>query len=69
MEKDRYRDYEEACQRIREKNDKLLMDFAIWLKRKGLSEKTIRQHNQNIDLYINNYLLYEDAEEAAKGVD
>jgi site-specific recombinase XerD len=65
---DEYREYEEACQRIREKNGQLLSDFAVWLRRKWLSEKTICQHRQNIDLYINEYLLYEDAQEATEGV-
>jgi site-specific recombinase XerD len=66
--KDEYRKYEEACERIREKNKQLLSDFASWLRQKGLAEKTIRQHTQNIDFYINEYLLYEDAQEAAEGV-
>jgi predicted RNA-binding protein with EMAP domain len=33
-----------------------------------LSEKTIRNHLSNIDFYINEYLLYEDATEAKDGV-
>jgi site-specific recombinase XerD len=65
--KDEYRQYEEACERIREQNEHLLADFASWLRQNGLSEKTIRQHTQNIDFYINEYLLYEDAQEAAQG--
>ena len=65
---DEYRQYEEACKRIREENAKLLIDFGDWLKRKGLSEKTHGQHVANIDLYINEFLLYEDATEAAEGL-
>jgi intergrase/recombinase len=34
-----------------------------------LSEKTLKNHLSNIDFYINEYLLYEDAVEAKDGVD
>lgn len=64
---DEYRRYEEACKRIREENAKLLLDFGDWLRGKRLSEKTIRQHVANIDLYVNEFLLYEDAVEAREG--
>jgi len=64
---DEYHQYEEACRRIREENAKLLIDFGDWLKRKGLSEKTRCQHVANIDLYVNEFLLYEDATEAVEG--
>jgi site-specific recombinase XerD len=33
-----------------------------------LSEKTLKNHILNIDFYINEYLLYEDAIEAKNGV-
>lgn len=61
------REYEEACERIRATNDALLSDFDHWLTTKGLSDKTVREHAQNIELYVNHYLLYEDAIEAAEG--
>jgi intergrase/recombinase len=63
-----YEKYEADCQRIRKANQKLLTDFESWLKSSGLSEKTIRNHLSNIDFYINEYLLYEDAVEAKEGV-
>src|SRR5947209_19926177 len=65
---DSYREYEAKCERIREENKQLLSDFSQWLSRKGLSEKTIRQHSSNVDLYVNHYLLYEEAIEAADGL-
>ena len=64
---DEYKAYEEACERIRHQNARLLSDFEVWLAARGLSEKTISSHIQNVDLYVNHFLLYEDALEAAKG--
>ena len=66
---DDYENYEADCQKIRTANQKLLTDFESWLESSGLSEKTIRNHLSNIDFYINEYLLYEDAIEAKDGVD
>ena len=63
-----YERYEIECERIREANGKLLADFAIWLQQSGLSSKTIAKHTENIDFYINEFLLYEDAEGAQEGV-
>ncbi len=61
--------YEADCQKIRKVNHELLTDFESWLESSGLSEKTINNHVSNIDFYINEYLLYEDAVEAKDGVD
>lgn len=66
---DDYEQYEIECERIREANAKLLEDFADWLRQSGLSSKTIKKHIENIDFYINEFLLYEDAEEPQEGVD
>ena len=63
-----YEKYEEDCKRIREANESLLIEFDVWLKSSGLSEATINNHSSNIDFYINEYLLYEDATEAKDGV-
>ena len=38
-------------------------DFLAWLRRSGLSSKTIRKHAENVDFYINEFLLYEDAQQ------
>jgi hypothetical protein len=64
---DRYQVYEAECQRIRAANAVLLEDFGAWLAAKNLSDSTIRQRLSQIDLYINHYLLYEDAAEARDG--
>ena len=66
---DDYENYERECERIRDENEKLLVDFEAWLQQAGLSSGTIKKHVDNIDFYINEFLLYEDAEEAQTGVD
>ncbi len=66
---DDYEKYEEDCKKIRKDNESLLNEFEVWLKSSGLSEKTINNHLSNIDFYVNEYLLYEDATEAKDGVD
>ena len=63
-----YEKYEADCRKIRKSNEKLLLEFEKWLKLLGLSEKTITNHRSNIDFYINEYLLYEDATEAKDGI-
>ena len=63
-----YEKYEANCQKIRIANQKLLTDFESWLKSSGLSQKTIKNHLSNVDFYINEYLLYEDAVQAKDGV-
>jgi len=65
---DDYEKYEADCRKIRKSNEKLLLEFEKWLKLSGLSEKTISNHRSNIDFYINEYLLYEDATEAKDGI-
>jgi len=65
---DDYAEYEKQCERIRQENAKLLDGFAEWLAARGLSEKTIRRHRENMDFYLNHFLLYEDAERPEEGV-
>lgn len=64
---DSYERYEKDCKRIRELNVSLLKDFESWLAKKSLSAKTIKKHYSNVDFYINNFLLYEEAIEAVDG--
>ncbi len=63
-----YEQYEKECDRIRRGNKHLLNDFEKWLSENNLSNKTIKKHISNVDFYINEFLLYEDAIEAADGV-
>lgn len=66
---DDYEKYEDECKAIRKTNEQLLNEFEVSLKSAALSEKTINNHLSNIDFYINEYLLYEEAIEAKDGVD
>ena len=68
MERD-YEHYERACEAIREENAALLNDFSGWLRNKGLADSTIRTHRNNIDFFVNNFLLYEEATPASGGAD
>ncbi len=64
---DDYEIYEEDCKKIRKQNQRLLIEFEVWLQASGLSKKTIENHVSNVDFYVNEYLLYEDAVEARDG--
>ncbi|MBN1900786.1 recombinase [Candidatus Sumerlaeota bacterium] len=65
---DEYEKWEQDCKRIRSSNNKLLLEFGTALKKDGLSEKTIDKHLNNVDFYINEYLLYDDAREPQDGI-
>jgi hypothetical protein len=64
---DEYAEYERACATIRKENAKLMPDFEQRLSGQGLANKTIRRHMDNVDFYINTYLLNEDAVPASEG--
>ena len=63
-----YEDWDKACKRIRRENEKLLDEFEGWLAAANLTDNTIRKHIGNVELYINHYLLEDDALEARDGV-
>jgi len=48
-------------------NEMYLAGFAMWLKSKGLSNKTINTHVRNVDFYINDYLCYYDLKDVSQG--
>ena len=64
---DDYEKYERDCEKIRKANEKLLDEFEAWLKAAGLSKKTINKHVGNLDFYLNEFLLYDEATEAKDG--
>jgi site-specific recombinase XerD len=68
MAMDDYEKFEEDSKKIRCANEQLLKEFGAALKLSGLSEKTINGHLSNIEFYVNDYLLYDDATEAKDGV-
>jgi len=65
---DDYAEYERQCKRIRKQNAKLLAAFGEWLAAKGLSAAMAAKHCDNMEFYLNEFLLYEDALEAEDGV-
>ena len=65
---EKYEKYERACETIREDNTALLEEFSGWLRAKGLSDATVTKHRDNIDFYVNEFLLYEDGTPAAEGM-
>lgn len=50
------------------KNKKFIKEFEEWLKEKSLSDKTIKKHISNVDIFINDYLNYYDIETAEEGI-
>lgn len=64
---DEYKKWEKDCKKIKIQNEKLIDDFSEWLKIKGVTEKTITKHCWNINFFINEFLLYEDAIPAKNG--
>lgn len=66
---DSYEEYKRACERIREDNAVYLEIFRKSLVGAGLSAKTITRHVDNVDFYLNVYLLAYDANPMPEGVD
>ncbi len=60
--------YERECQKIRDENEDLLMDFVTWLRDKNLSDRTVEKHHENIAFYLNEFLLHDDATPAEEGM-
>ena len=59
-----------ACEQIRSQNEQLLDDFTRWLVERGSGGRSsIPQHVQRVGLYINTYLLFDDAVPARRGAD
>ena len=46
---------------------KAAIESSVLLRERALAAKTISKHIDNIDFYINEYLLYEDAVEPQEG--
>lgn len=64
---DTYEQYEKDCKKIRKHNKKLLSSFNQWMLDQNLSNRTADKHCTNIDFYINEFLLYEEAVHASDG--
>jgi hypothetical protein len=59
--KDAYKEYEKACAQIRQENSLLLDGFVLMLRNRRLAPRTISKHRDNVDFFINEFLLYRDA--------
>lgn len=62
-------DIEKKIKENQKRNKKFIKEFEEWLKEKSLSDKTIKKHISNVDLFINEYLNYYDVETAEEGID
>ena len=51
------------------RNKKFIKEFEEWLKEKSLSDKTIKKHISNVDIFINDYLNYYDIVKAENGLE
>lgn len=64
-----YEAWERECSIIRKANMTLLDNFESWIASMGISEPTAKKHRENIDFYINEFLLYESPKHASEGID
>jgi intergrase/recombinase len=64
-----YEKIEIECDKERVKNEKLLEEFRNWLKESNVTKRTIKKHTENVDFYINEYLLSYDVIKAKDGVE
>lgn len=62
------KDYWSKLEENKERNQKYIIEFEEWLNKKGLVNKTIRKHINNVDLYVNDYLNYYDITKVEEGV-
>ncbi|MFO7979746.1 MAG: recombinase [Candidatus Aminicenantes bacterium] len=65
---DEYEKYEAECKKRKEENHSFLTGFTRYLKNKKFAKRTIDKHVQNIDFYINDFLLYDSPKKASEGV-
>ena len=60
--------YEDNVKENRKRNDNFFNEFEKYLKKNKLSDKTIRNHVSNVDLYINEFLNYYDVTKMEDGM-
>jgi len=66
MLNEEYKDNKQAWAEIRQENAKLLAEFEQWLVRK-VASGTIQRHLQDVEPYINTFLLYKGPATASPG--
>lgn len=62
------KDLEKKIEENKKRNKKFLKEFEEYLKEKKLTDKTIKKHLSNVDLFINEYLNYYDIETPEEGI-
>ena len=55
--------------KVNAQNEEILTNFSEYLKESGLTPRTIEKHLENIDFYINTYLLYYEIQSPHQGYD
>ncbi|MGI6330052.1 MAG: recombinase [Bacilli bacterium] len=58
---------EKEIKNIKKENEIYLKKFGNWLKKQNLSSKTINNHIDNVDFYINEFLCYYEFQSADIG--
>ena len=62
-------EYEKSCTLIREANKGYLSIYEKYLIDHGLSTRTVSRHMNNLDYYLNDYLLRDDALSMEDGIE
>ena len=66
--KDSYEKIEKACEQIRQENAILLESFVAMLQGQRLAPRTIGKHRENVDFFINEFLVYESPQRPGQGI-
>lgn len=61
--------YDDIVKAIHKRNENLIYNFAGWMKRDELAEKTIGKHTSNIDFFLNEYLVYQDKNDSEEDIE
>ena len=60
-------DFEEEYQKRLKENEKYLKEFKKELKSNGFTDRTINNHINNVDLYLNDFINYYEAQDLKGG--
>lgn len=60
-------DVDAVMKLMKTQNEEILKEFESYLKKSGITSKTISKHLDNIDFYINYYLLNDEFASPDKG--
>ena len=66
---DEIKDYDARCKDNEKRNQQFLQLFKDELMQSGLSPKTINRHLCNVELYLNDFLTWEDVYPMEQGPD